>query len=636
MTKTDTFRNEEWVHVARIERSGGQPALFKKRWKAGPKGMPDVDYWAEREDDLIHILRQKKVPHVVECVGHNNLEYEITTVDAGPALHIWRGQTVQMDGREFSKGPFERMDEFLRLLRQCLKALKGIHEAGFVHCDIKADNICVPAGGEGARQFLDYKKLALIDFTFSTAKELTLEKHLPISWSHEDSYYLSSAFKKALAQGIPKAVEEVDFSSDLYSLGQMAKDIYFANLASMPGPKQRNPRLERLLEEFDQFNNGLPLKYRFKNIGNVHDKFIKRVENLLRSMGVKRKDFLNSLPFEILETRPIDYRSTPVTPVRQRTVEAAQKQPPPKVKGKRETAASQGKESVKPRPYWRLAVPIVVMIAGGVLVYQLTQKTPTPIDVVTTTSTISATTQPQKEITRTTVATPPPTAPPSTTLPAPSPDTIAKKKVRQLEKDFTDAEALARVKQMADDGVASADKGLKAYIDRVNDLFQAIKTTPFYEIGKGAPPKVWDEYQKRLETLAQIGDGHARLQLAALKYRGVGTAASPSEAMKATLAVLEDKGISAESRAQGETQLARMMQNAYVNESHKLIADVYSRFRSQAHNGNPVLQLQMARIYRKGLLGEVNEDNAQFWYEKAAAQAESKYGQQAVREMKAM
>ncbi len=45
---------------------------YSKRWI--PSKMPEGQYWAGREMDLINLLSIKRVPHVVELVSYSRLE----------------------------------------------------------------------------------------------------------------------------------------------------------------------------------------------------------------------------------------------------------------------------------------------------------------------------------------------------------------------------------------------------------------------------------------------------------------------------------------------------------------------------------------------------------------------------------
>ena len=377
----------------------------------------------------------------------------------------------------------------------------------------------------------------------------------------------------------------------------------------------------------------MPFQDKIKPGGAVHDDLIKRIDKLLKPLRVDPKC---SLPFKILERRTIDYRLTPVTPIRKLSGKPGKNLEreviPP-------AAQSESTRDSFPRYIWRFAAMIILLSVGGGLVWQqlkpskpiqprpgVVKVTPPPTKIKTD---LVVKTEPKQ-------VTPQPTVPPTTTPPPPNPEILAKELADLLKKDPTDAKALTGLKQFSADNVAAAKRALEAYTERVNNLYQQIKKTSFYKQGRGAKPKPWDEYRQRLDALARSGDGYARLQLATLRYRGVGMTASHQKAIESVLEFLEDKPGPDDLHAKAVSQVAMMMQNAYLSESRKLIQSVIGRFKKQAHQGIPVFQLQMARMYRKGLLGDVNEKYAQYWYKKAAVYHKDVYGKQAAKEMKVL
>ena len=116
------------------------------------------------------------------------------------------------------------------LARQCLIALDPLHALGFVHLDLKADNVCIPwrsAHAElpaaGQPLALDFEGLALIDVAYSLLPEIELPAALPLA--REPGYeYQSPRLLDALDDGrrgklLP--AQALDWRCDIFSLAAM-------------------------------------------------------------------------------------------------------------------------------------------------------------------------------------------------------------------------------------------------------------------------------------------------------------------------------------------------------------------------------------------------------------------------------
>ena len=226
----------EHVEVKRLCTADGQ-AVYSKRFLKRPKGA-DYSYWTERETRFVGHFGGSKTPRVVRPALLQFQDYGIARVDtqdAGPSLDHWQKLRGIREGRpEACVSPFDDAGELALLLRACLKALHGLHKLGIIHCDIKADNLCLnyagdPLGEEGIR--LDYDRLRIIDFAFSLwpVPDWELKQCLPIDPGKAD--YVSPRFKQVLLEDRrnhphpPQAWRGLDYGVDLYALGFMLRQL---------------------------------------------------------------------------------------------------------------------------------------------------------------------------------------------------------------------------------------------------------------------------------------------------------------------------------------------------------------------------------------------------------------------------
>jgi WD40 repeat protein len=256
-------RRTAHVEVKRLRREQG-PAVYSKRFLKQQSGA-DFGYWTQREIRFIgHFGLAKTQPQVARpaWLQFQGEEVErVDTQDAGPSLDDWQRLLVcPADDPSRRMGVFDDAGELALLLRACLKALHGLHMLGIVHCDIKADNLCLAYLGEPLGEagiWLDYAKLRVIDFAFSvwpTSPGWELEVPLPIDFNSPQADYLSPRFKQVLQedrrQPAPQAWRRLDYGVDLYALAVMLR-----KLLAWRRPGQSDPLeafLSALAEEWMQ------------------------------------------------------------------------------------------------------------------------------------------------------------------------------------------------------------------------------------------------------------------------------------------------------------------------------------------------------------------------------------------------
>ena len=225
----------EHVEVERIQ-SGDGTGVYRKRFLKTAAGA-DYSYWTEREIRFVSHFASVKTPHVArpKLVEYGDAAVkQVDTQDAGPSLDHWLKLRVSPANRPDRIGPlFADPAEVARLLCACINALHELHKDGIVHCDLKADNICLgfvgePLGEDGLR--LDYDRLSLIDFAFSVwpgVRTWELAQPLPIDPDAAAADYVSPFFKDVLRedrrQQPPAAWQRLNYNVDWYALAEMLR-----------------------------------------------------------------------------------------------------------------------------------------------------------------------------------------------------------------------------------------------------------------------------------------------------------------------------------------------------------------------------------------------------------------------------
>jgi len=227
----------EHVEVERLLDEDGK-GIYRKRFLKTASGA-DYSYWTEREIRFVSHFASVKTPQVArpKLVEYGSTAVkQVDTQDAGPSLDNWLKLRVSPANRPDRVGPvFADLAEVARLLCACINALHELHRHGIVHCDLKADNICLgyvgaPLGADGLR--LDYGKLSLIDFAFSVwpgSRTWELAQALPIDPDAAAADYVSPFFKAVLRedrhQQPPQAWQRLNYSVDWYALAVMLRKL---------------------------------------------------------------------------------------------------------------------------------------------------------------------------------------------------------------------------------------------------------------------------------------------------------------------------------------------------------------------------------------------------------------------------
>ena len=137
-----------WVERrAPVHGSSNARAVFEKTYAKG------YGYWTERElgffnkfsyHQLKHVVRAQRIDAVSNDEATRLVVGSVTTQDAGLTIEQWLAIRPRYANGQVLAHPFQSAQAFVQLTRACLLALQEIHSHGIVHCDIKADNICIP------------------------------------------------------------------------------------------------------------------------------------------------------------------------------------------------------------------------------------------------------------------------------------------------------------------------------------------------------------------------------------------------------------------------------------------------------------------------------------------------------------
>jgi hypothetical protein len=220
------------VEVFREASLPGERRRYTKRFLATSQG--DFREWTEREWRILARLIGhgiKPVPDVVQFDrGAADRPALVQTYDAGITVDHWATLLpLERDGA-LLRNVFEECAHWWALARHCLIALDAIHELRVVHLDLKADNVCIPAGpvdfdpGGGERSLHPrFEDVTLIDFAFSLVSGERLQSALPIA-AQLDYEYQSPRLLRALEagrRGDLAPTRQLDWRCDLFSLAAM-------------------------------------------------------------------------------------------------------------------------------------------------------------------------------------------------------------------------------------------------------------------------------------------------------------------------------------------------------------------------------------------------------------------------------
>ncbi|MEO9067439.1 MAG: hypothetical protein ABI281_04880, partial [Caldimonas sp.] len=226
------------VEVWREAATPGERRRYRKHYLK--TASADYRPWTERERRVLEVLGRHRGAPVAELVpamsgddrgGHGVIgEAELVTFDAGPSVDQWATRVVLRRGGKALTNVFEDSACWWSLALASLRALDTVHALGFVHLDLKADNLCIPWGepaadppvrGQGLLPRFD--RLTLIDVGFSLLSGVELPAALPLARHHQFEYQ-SPRLLQALDDGRHgnlTTTHALDWRCDFFSLAAM-------------------------------------------------------------------------------------------------------------------------------------------------------------------------------------------------------------------------------------------------------------------------------------------------------------------------------------------------------------------------------------------------------------------------------
>ncbi|MDQ6629586.1 MAG: hypothetical protein M3Z29_14265, partial [Pseudomonadota bacterium] len=222
----------EHVEVVREAALPGQACRYTKRFVATPAG--DFGPWTERERRILERLGAHAGAPVARLVPASAAldtgKRRLQTEDAGPTVDQWASLVPLRRGDIPLANVFEDCAFWWALAGQSLRALDTLHALGFVHLDLKADNVCIPWADQVGRDpapgrplMPRFEGLALIDVAFSVLPDVAFAHPLPLALQ-PDYEYQSPRLLEFCEHGRhddPAALQHLDWRCDFFSLAAM-------------------------------------------------------------------------------------------------------------------------------------------------------------------------------------------------------------------------------------------------------------------------------------------------------------------------------------------------------------------------------------------------------------------------------
>src|SRR5436190_1574512 len=259
------------VEVFREVARSGEERRYTKRFLQ----TESVDFrpWTEREYRVL--VRLGRLPGAPVAKALELLPADesgtpsLQTRDAGATLDQWATLVPLRRGETTLRNVFDDCANWWALARQCMLALDALHALGFVHLDLKPDNVCIPwapagAGHPRAGQRLapGIKALALIDVALSLVPEVDLPGPLPLL-REPDYEYQSPRLLHALEEGRRgslAATRALDWRCDFYSLAAMLWR-YLPEFDDAPGSgwnAERHAEAQEFVQQLLDVHNAPP------------------------------------------------------------------------------------------------------------------------------------------------------------------------------------------------------------------------------------------------------------------------------------------------------------------------------------------------------------------------------------------
>ncbi len=682
--------------------------IFNKEYIPGK--MYAHEYWAGRERDLLMLLNANKVKHVVKAASWQDYQkgvlLELETWDAGLTLDHWFQIPLRLSQNDKKEEycPFTSVDEFLKLLRGCLLALQSIHKNGFVHCDIKANNISLPCSvDEDGKTRLEYNNTTLIDFGYSIVNNpaYLLQEIVPVDYALAEYYapMHREALRRDAQYGKPEQYQKLDYSCDLFSLGKMGRMMFDVLEEQAGGVKPigtqiRIADLETIMDRLEGFENGIPEKIKEQEPGLAHQDLIDTIDALLNRIN---PDADTSFPFIALKERVAGERqsvspiTTPVVNLkpggRTPVLAGSTFDPDPAASVKQEIKELFSKVSTlsisTPGSYPELET---LKEEIDKLVSQETpvEAAPTGHDSEVETlkreidglfATITPIIKPQVDGSDSEVE----------TLKQEIHELFSKHtpiKSKEQPSDWTEWKDWlddVPITESDDDAQETEHRRKKrhnrqSWFSRLNTrgyallialllitgyslfqylkapaplpltpeqhpipiankpvaniepesvwtLYQEIQQSSFYQTGKGEKPTQWDSFLKLLAEQEKKGDHKAIALLSGLRQQGKGVPLDQAAALRGYFLIMNDDSADSQLHAQVSSAAAAMTRHAIEIHDSDTMQLLLPEIKKMADSDKPYWQMMMGEVYRLGVTGSPDLDEAAVWYQKAASRS---------------
>ncbi|MGO4108905.1 serine/threonine protein kinase [Paenibacillus sp. YAF4_2] len=204
----------------------GEAVLLKR---AKPSKRDTGRRLLEREGDILQKLEHPQMPKQLDRVVHRREEALVMTYVEG----VTAEQAILLEGRTFTQ------QEALRIIEALLSPLQYLHEAGYVHRDVRIPNVMMSAKG-----------IYLIDLGLACR----IGEENPAG---RDAAGPPSGFADSWG-AVKFRMRQPDRTSDLYGLGHLFLFLMYAGYTPQEGEKERSWEEELTLKsEIRSFVRGL-------------------------------------------------------------------------------------------------------------------------------------------------------------------------------------------------------------------------------------------------------------------------------------------------------------------------------------------------------------------------------------------
>ena len=135
------------------------------------------------------------------------------------------------------------------ILRQCASALAHIHSKGYIHCDIKSDNIVIK------KRDKEHYSAVIVDF--GKVKAMSAAKLYKLSLREQEKY---GKYHYHIAPEVVSGKQTQTAASDIYSFGQVVslvchynfyKELQVIAQQCIRGTPTKRPELDKIIAELD-------------------------------------------------------------------------------------------------------------------------------------------------------------------------------------------------------------------------------------------------------------------------------------------------------------------------------------------------------------------------------------------------